>query len=130
MKTNVAFFYGCRSVEHEVSIISAVQAMMAIDKEKYDIIVSRAVAKTNILLELSCQSLQVNGYALFMKSNINEELKESEKAIKTLNFKVDNIIEFYLPIEESKRTILKLQKIKSTNSKYPRDFAKIKKKPL
>lgn len=37
MKTNVAVFYGCRSVEHEVSIISAVQAMMAINKEKYDI---------------------------------------------------------------------------------------------
>lgn len=37
MKTNVAFFYGCRSVEHEVSIISAVQAMRAIDREKYDI---------------------------------------------------------------------------------------------
>ncbi len=37
MKTNVAFFYGCRSVEHEVSIISAVQAMMAIDKERYSI---------------------------------------------------------------------------------------------
>ena len=37
MKTNVAFFYGCRSVEHEVSIISAVQAMMAVDTEKYDI---------------------------------------------------------------------------------------------
>ncbi len=37
MKTNVAFFYGCRSVEHEVSIISAVQAMRAIDVEKYDI---------------------------------------------------------------------------------------------
>ena len=35
MKTNVAVFYGCRSVEHEVSIISAVQAMHAIDKEKY-----------------------------------------------------------------------------------------------
>ncbi len=37
MKTNVAVFYGCRSVEHEVSIISAVQAMLAMDKEKYDI---------------------------------------------------------------------------------------------
>lgn len=37
MKTNVAFFYGCRSVEHEVSIISAVQAMRAVDREKYDI---------------------------------------------------------------------------------------------
>lgn len=38
MKTNVAFFYGCRSVEHEVSIISAVQAMHAINREKYEII--------------------------------------------------------------------------------------------
>lgn len=37
MKTNVAVFYGCRSVEHEVSIISAVQAMNAIDREKYDV---------------------------------------------------------------------------------------------
>ena len=37
MKTNVAFFYGCRSVEHEVSIISAVQAMRAVDREKYDV---------------------------------------------------------------------------------------------
>ena len=37
MKTNVAFFYGCRSVEHEVSIISAVQAMASVNKEKYDI---------------------------------------------------------------------------------------------
>ncbi len=37
MKTNVAVFYGCRSVEHEVSIISAVQAMRAMDREKYEI---------------------------------------------------------------------------------------------
>ena len=37
MKTNVAVFYGCRSVEHEVSIISAVQAMRSIDREKYDV---------------------------------------------------------------------------------------------
>lgn len=38
MKTTVAFIFGCRSVEHEVSIISAVQAMRAVDKEKYDVI--------------------------------------------------------------------------------------------
>lgn len=38
MKTTVAFIFGCRSVEHEVSIISAVQAMRAANKEKYDII--------------------------------------------------------------------------------------------
>lgn len=100
------------------------------NKEKYDISVSRAVAKTNILLELSSQVLKINGSALFMKSNILEELKEAENAIETLNYKVDDIIEFTLPIEESKRTILKLKKIKPTNNKYPRDFAQIKKKPL
>ena len=38
MKTNVAFFFGCMSVEHEVSIISAVQAMLAVDTEKYNVI--------------------------------------------------------------------------------------------
>ena len=37
MKTNVAVFYGCRTVEHEVSIISAVQAMRAINRDKYDV---------------------------------------------------------------------------------------------
>ncbi len=38
MKTNIAVFFGCRSVEHEVSIISAVQAMNSIDKTKYEVI--------------------------------------------------------------------------------------------
>ncbi len=38
MKTTVAFIFGCRSVEHEVSIISAVQAMRAVNREKYDVI--------------------------------------------------------------------------------------------
>lgn len=38
MKTNIAVIYGCRSVEHEVSIISAVQAMRSIDRNKYDVI--------------------------------------------------------------------------------------------
>lgn len=38
MKTTVAFIFGCRSVEHEVSIISAVQAMRSVDREKYDIV--------------------------------------------------------------------------------------------
>ncbi len=38
MKTNIAVIYGCRSVEHEVSIISAVQAMHSVNREKYNII--------------------------------------------------------------------------------------------
>lgn len=38
MKTNMAVFFGCRSVEHEVSIISAVQAMHSVNREKYEVI--------------------------------------------------------------------------------------------
>ena len=37
MKINIAVLFGCRSVEHEVSIISAVQAMRSINREKYDV---------------------------------------------------------------------------------------------
>lgn len=38
MKTNVAVFFGGRSVEHEISVISALQAIAAFDKEKYNIV--------------------------------------------------------------------------------------------
>ncbi len=38
MKLNVAVFFGGRSVEHEISIISAQQAIAAADKDKYNII--------------------------------------------------------------------------------------------
>ena len=38
MKTNVAVFFGGRSVEHEISVISALQAINAFDKDKYNIV--------------------------------------------------------------------------------------------
>ncbi|MFV0479338.1 MAG: D-alanine--D-alanine ligase family protein [Anaerorhabdus sp.] len=38
MKLKVAVFFGGESVEHEVSIISAKQAMEALDKDKYEVI--------------------------------------------------------------------------------------------
>lgn len=38
MKTNVAVFFGGRSVEHEISVISALQAISAFNREKYDIV--------------------------------------------------------------------------------------------
>ncbi len=38
MPINVAVFFGCCSVEHEVSIISAVQAMHSFDREKYNLV--------------------------------------------------------------------------------------------
>lgn len=38
MKTNVAVFFGGRSVEHEISVISALQAINAFDESKYNIV--------------------------------------------------------------------------------------------
>ena len=98
--------------------------------EQFDIVTSRAVAKTNILLELACNLPKINGYYIFLKGNIEQELKESENAIETLKLKLIEKEEFILPIENSKRTIIKLQKIGKTSNKYPRNFTQIKKNPL
>lgn len=38
MKIKVGVFFGGRSVEHEVSVLSALQAIDAVDKEKYEVI--------------------------------------------------------------------------------------------
>lgn len=38
MKTNVAVFFGGRSVEHEISVISALQAINALNSDKYNVI--------------------------------------------------------------------------------------------
>ena len=38
MKTKVAVMFGGKSVEHEVSVISGIQAIMSMDQEKYEVI--------------------------------------------------------------------------------------------
>ena len=47
-----------------------------------------------------------------------------------LNLKLIQKEEFVLPIENSSRTIIKIEKTKDISSKYPRNFAKIKQNPL
>lgn len=97
--------------------------------EQFDIVISRAVAKTNVLVELSYNLLKKDGCFIFLKGNIEEELKESEHAFKELRLKLEKKEEFILPIEGSKRTILKIKK-EEINKKYPRNFTQIKKNPL
>ena len=116
--------------ELDLKEIKAVHSRIEEYDEKFDIVTSRAVAKTNILLELSCNLAKINGYYIFLKSDIEQELTESENAIKELNVKLIQKEEFYLPIENSKRTIIKFIKEGKSNKKYPRNFTKIKKNPL
>lgn len=98
--------------------------------EKFDIVTSRAVAKTNILLEMSSQLVKVDGKIILLKAECKEEIKKSLNAIKELNLSLEKEEEFTLPIENSKRTIVVFNKKRATNKKYPREFAKIRKRPL
>ncbi len=96
-------------------------------KEEYDLVVARAVAHLGILVETTMPLLKINSYLIAMKSNINEEIKESNKILKDINAKIININTFTLPIENSTRTLVKIQKQDKTPTKYPRSYGKIKK---
>ena len=111
-------------------ICSRIEEFSINNKEKYDVLISRAVAKTSIILELGIQALKINGFYILMKSNVDEELKNIDNCLKKLDLTLLKKEEFELPKENSKRTLLMFQKNKSTNDNYPREYSKIKKKNL
>ena len=57
-------------------------------------------------------------------------MNEAKNALEILGWIVEKIIELDLPYDMGKRTIILIKKIKETPKKYPRQFAKIKEKPL
>lgn len=98
--------------------------------EYFDIITSRAVAKINILLELSIKSLKINGHYIALKANIDEEIKNLPQCLSKLNASIASITTFNLPIDNSLRNIIKIKKEGPTKSIYPRRYSEIKKRPL
>lgn len=111
-------------------ICSRIEEFSINNKEQYDVLISRAVAKTSIILELGIQALKIDGFYILMKSNVDEELKNIDNCLKKLDLTLLKKEEFELPKENSKRTLLMFQKNKSTNDNYPREYSKIKKKNL
>lgn len=99
-------------------------------REYFDIITSRAVAELRILSELSLPFLKVGGFFLPMKGSIIEEFENAKSTLRVLRGKIIKKIEFNLPLENSNRTILKIEKLASTPLTYPRNYATIKKKVL
>ena len=98
-------------------------------RESYDIATSRAVARLNILLELTAPYVKVGGYVLAMKgSAAREELEEAGSAIKKLGLKLVEVREF--TVDGASHPVIVLQKIAPTPKQYPRRFAKIKQEPL
>lgn len=102
-------------------------------REKYDMVVSRAVANLNMLLEFDIPLLKVGGIALLLKSNsLENEICNSNNALKLLNCKIEKIIDYSYTVDNEifSRKILSIKKEKTTNIKYPRNYGKIKKEPL
>lgn len=98
------------------------------NREKYDIVVCRAVAHLEILVEITLPLVKVNGYFIAMKSNANEEIALARKKIIVLDSKIIEILSFKLPFENSIRTLIKIQKFKKTDLKYPRKYRQNKKR--
>ena len=98
-------------------------------REAYDYATSRAVARLNILLELTAPYVKVGGAVLAMKGTLaREELAECANAMKKLGLKLESVKEY--PIDGTNHAVIVLRKVAPTPKQYPRRFAKIKQSPL
>jgi 16S rRNA (guanine527-N7)-methyltransferase len=110
-------------------ITARAEEAVAQRREQYDIATSRAVARLNILLELTAPYVKVGGYVLAMKGTAaQEELDEAKNAIRRLGLKVEKVAQF--PVDGTAHTVIVLKKIAPTPAQYPRRYAKIKQSPL
>ena len=110
-------------------VTARAEEAVASRREQYDVATSRAVARLNILLELTAPYVKVGGYVLAMKGTAaQEELDEAKNAVKKLGLKVEQVAEF--PADGTAHTVIVLKKIAPTPPQYPRRYAKIKQAPL
>lgn len=110
-------------------VTARAEEAVATRRESYDYATSRAVARLNILLELTAPYVKVGGAVLAMKGALaKEELAEAQSAIKKLGLKLESVKEY--PIDGTNHAVIVLRKVSSTPKQYPRRFAKIKQAPL
>ena len=100
-------------------------------REHFDIVISRAVARLNLLAELCMPFVAVGGSFLAMKGPaVEEELNESEAAFRLLGGKTPAVLSYGVPGLEARRTLVISEKNTPTPPKYPRHYAQMKKHPL
>lgn len=100
-------------------------------RESFDFVVSRAVARLNVLAEYCLPYARLSGSFVAMKGpDAENEIADGKKAIQTLGGKIKNIHSFSLLLNGGERTIIEIEKIAPTPDKYPRSYGKIKAKPL
>ena len=114
---------------HAECVTARAEEAVASRRESYDFATSRAVARLNILLELTAPYVKVGGAVLAMKgAAAREELSECAGAMKKLGLKLEAVREF--PIDDTSHAVIVLRKIAPTPKQYPRRYAKIKQSPL
>ncbi len=98
-------------------------------REQFDFATSRAVARLNILLELTAPYVRIGGAVLALKGSMaREELDEARNAVKKLGLKVEEIRDF--SIDGATHSVIILRKVAHTPPQFPRRYAKIKQSPL
>lgn len=99
-------------------------------REQYDVATARALARLNVLGELTLPFVKVGGVLLAMKgSAADEELAEAKKAITTLGAEIGDRIDVSLPNGDP-RSVIVIKKVKNTPKKYPRKPGDPVRKPL
>ena len=110
-------------------ITARAEEAVADRRESYDFATSRAVARLNILLELTAPYVKVGGAVLAMKGAAGkEELAEAKNAIRQLGLKVEKVESF--PMDGTEHMVIVLRKVAPTPARFPRRYAKIKQSPL
>ena len=88
---------------------------------QFDVTTSRAVAKLNVLLEYMMPLVKLGGRCICLKGpNIDDEIKESKKALNILGGEISKIEKINLPDSDNKRTIIEVLSVKQLPNKYPR----------
>lgn len=100
-------------------------------REKFDVVIARAVARMSVLNELCLPLAKLDGVFIAMKgSQGKDELENSEKSVNILGGNLSSLNEFLLPIENSERSIVIIKKVKNTPKKYPRKAGTPNKNPI
>ena len=100
-------------------------------REKYDLVVSRAVANLSVLSEYCIPFVKVDGMFVSYKSgNSSEEINSSKNAAGMLGGKIVNTVDFILPGSDFSRSNVCIKKIKHTEERFPRKAGTPSKKPL
>ncbi|PTK51673.1 16S rRNA (guanine(527)-N(7))-methyltransferase RsmG, partial [Staphylococcus nepalensis] len=101
------------------------------NRESYDIVTARAVARLTVLSELCLPLLKTGGHFVAMKSSKGEEeLEEARFAIGVFGGRVEAIETFELPEDAGERQIIIIEKRSKTPKKYPRKAGTPNKTPL